>query len=311
MEWTCLIVLAVALIQMTKGDENEGPVQGSASVGTKEIDKRVPCAAKFYQFNPRHTACLRSGRNGPQDGVPPRDRRLIEDTHNVYRSKQYATNMEKMYWDSELAMIAQKWADNCDYKHDSSDQRNIPKRMSVGQNIAMDTYAKKDWKKPMAMWYGEIKDFTYGGSNVFHKVGHFTQIVWAETPLIGCGYARCPANAQFSGPWNFYVCNYGPGGNLYDRISRPYKEGPRGSDCMKSENGLCDCKGRLCMNGGTLDVGTCKCKCLNVPWVMQPDCTVECTKAEDTDFCNGAFGPNPCQYSNVPLEYCPKLCNLC
>jgi hypothetical protein len=48
--------------------------------------------------------------------------------------------------------------------------------MLVGQNIAMDTYNEKDWKKVIAMWYDEIKDFSYGGRNEFHKVGHYTQV---------------------------------------------------------------------------------------------------------------------------------------
>ena len=29
-------------------------------------------------------------------------------------------------WDDELAMIAQKWAENCVHKHDHNEDRNIP-----------------------------------------------------------------------------------------------------------------------------------------------------------------------------------------
>lgn len=34
--------------------------------------------------------------------------------------------MLKMVWDSEVAMVAQKWAENCDISHDENYQRLVP-----------------------------------------------------------------------------------------------------------------------------------------------------------------------------------------
>ncbi len=45
--------------------------------------------------------------------------------------------------------------------------------------------------------------------------GHFTQLSWAETFLVGCGIAEY--NDYYAGRrWNtrIYVCNYGPAGNV-------------------------------------------------------------------------------------------------
>ncbi|CAG2060007.1 unnamed protein product [Timema podura] len=62
-------------------------------------------------------------------------------------------------------------------------------------------------------------------------VGHYTQVVWADTKLVGCGLIYYP-----DGVWNIYymACNYGPGGNIIgDSL---YKEGTPCSEC----DGGCD-----------------------------------------------------------------------
>lgn len=38
-------------------------------------------------------------------------------------------------WDAELAKIAQKWADNCDYSHDANDKRNVPGRYCLCTSV--------------------------------------------------------------------------------------------------------------------------------------------------------------------------------
>ncbi|KAF6026089.1 CRISP3 [Bugula neritina] len=63
-----------------------------------------------------------------------------------------------------------------------------------------------------------------------HAVGHYTQMVWAETTRIGCGVQTC------NGSTPFYVCNYGPSGNQADRIYEPYKLGNIEEDCPNKYN---------------------------------------------------------------------------
>lgn len=54
----------------------------------------------------------------------------VVDAHNKYRgiavSKNGALNMMKMIWDPEVAMVAQRWAENCKTEHDGNRERFIP-----------------------------------------------------------------------------------------------------------------------------------------------------------------------------------------
>lgn len=43
------------------------------------------------------------------------------------------------------------------------------------------------------------------------KTGHYTQMLWAETTRIGCGYLNYLKGSQYN---VYLVCNYGPAGNM-------------------------------------------------------------------------------------------------
>jgi hypothetical protein len=69
--------------------------------------------------------------------------------------------------------------------------------------------------------------------------GHYTQAVWARTNKVGCGFI------SFISPdgWydKYYVCNYGPGGNIIG--GSMYTEGDACTQCpaeaSSCDNGLC------------------------------------------------------------------------
>jgi len=42
--------------------------------------------------------------------------------------------------------------------------------------------------------------------------GHFTQMVWAKTRFIGCGFVSYMSGKYFK---QYTVCNYGPGEDLF------------------------------------------------------------------------------------------------
>ncbi|KAJ8299047.1 hypothetical protein KUTeg_023107 [Tegillarca granosa] len=125
--------------------------------------------------------------------VSAAEQTLIINTHNNYRAGT---------WDDEVASIAQKWADNCVTSHDQNYNRFIPGRLQSGQNLYYGS-AKVTWDQPINAWHSEVSDFTFGGSNNLGQVGHYTQVVWAKSTKIGCGYAKC-------GSVYYYVCNYSP-----------------------------------------------------------------------------------------------------
>ncbi|KLJ09458.1 hypothetical protein EMPG_15120 [Blastomyces silverae] len=59
----------------------------------------------------------------------------------------------------------------------------------------------------------------YGRANPdmssFSKWGHFTQIVWKSTTVVGCATVKCSNHLR----WNT-VCNYGPPGNFGGRYAQ-------------------------------------------------------------------------------------------
>ncbi|XP_033760165.1 cysteine-rich venom protein ophanin-like isoform X2 [Pecten maximus] len=260
------------------------------------------CDAKFNHISD-HTACISASSSATSAGISANDKTFIVDHHNGYRRdvSPTATNMRTMSWDDEVAMIAQKWAENCQFGHDDSYSRYIPGRFTVGQNIAI---GQTSWTNAMDAWHSEVSAFTLGGSNVFSNVGHYTQIVWAETSKLGCGFAICSGS-------RFYVCNYSPAGNL--DYNNPYIAGTSCSACPSSCNSnQCDCAGKVCLNQAAMDVDTCGCTC-HKPYLVGSDCALNCTGlTSDPAGCNsGQFITSKCPvYSNLPSD-CPLMCQTC
>merc|ERR1712020_452603 len=100
----------------------------------------------------------------------------------------------------------------------------------------------------VGMWYGEVKDMTKKARKSFSSnnaltgatgvIGHYTQVVWAESHEVGCGYMTSVKGTNFE---SVLVCNYGPGGNF--RGKPVYQKGMPGSKCeagtKKTSDGLC------------------------------------------------------------------------
>ncbi|XP_033753635.1 venom allergen 5.02-like [Pecten maximus] len=193
-----------------------------------------------------HSACLSKSPKVSVSGVVTSEKTEIIRLHNMYRQKvNNALYMHKVTWDDEVAMVARKWAENCRMEHDLGSARYIPGRFSVGQNIATGSAnSKRNWTSTVELWNKEESSFTYQGSNQLGQVGHYTQLVWADTYLVGCGFAMCDTTP-------FYVCNYGPSGNI-GQFDEPYKSG--------SSTKLTDCGGTYC-NGDRKLTSSCMCDC--------------------------------------------------
>uniref|UniRef100_K1R1X9 Cysteine-rich secretory protein Mr30 n=1 Tax=Magallana gigas TaxID=29159 RepID=K1R1X9_MAGGI len=85
------------------------------------------CEPRFTTIE-NHSACLNRSAQATQAGVTEQEKVDIVNLHNLLRSQVNppATNMMKMSWDNDVALVAQKWAENCEIKHDGSYQRRIP-----------------------------------------------------------------------------------------------------------------------------------------------------------------------------------------
>lgn len=132
-----------------------------------------------------------------------------------------AANLEVLRWDNELARVAQNWANNCHYYHNP--YRHIG-RFLVGENIARiwsTSVPVSSWQYIMNRWFSEYQIYIFNYSAFTAATGHYTQMAWATTSLIGCGYSLylTPEGTYTK----YYVCNYGPSGNYQGQA--PYRVG--------------------------------------------------------------------------------------
>ncbi|KAL1422758.1 hypothetical protein MTO96_021733 [Rhipicephalus appendiculatus] len=136
-------------------------------------------------------------------------------------------------WNDELAAVAQKLASMCAIKPDCADCRRV-ESFTVGQNICnykirSETAPPIYWRSTIAYWYNGVKQFPPAAISPYvyrQHYGTFSQMVWAKTWAIGCGYSLFTRGRWFV---QSYVCNYGPAGNYLD--SRVYLPGEPCSRC--------------------------------------------------------------------------------
>ncbi|CAB3383440.1 Hypothetical predicted protein [Cloeon dipterum] len=194
----------------------------------------VVAVCPYQSISARHTICtyrtaacrgkalLRSG------GLGCTDKQVILDTHNQLRQsvalghvagQPPAAGMREMVWDEELAAIAQRWADQCTVGHDAERSTG---RFPVGQNVAATwTHGTPspagptpDFRKQIEDWFSEVMRWGFRRSDLEHfhfseHTGHYSQLVWSDTYLVGCGYSYFKDPQR--GYTKLYVCNYGPG----------------------------------------------------------------------------------------------------
>ncbi|SPP87900.1 uncharacterized protein LOC117589512 isoform X1 [Drosophila guanche] len=164
-------------------------------------------------------------------GITTEERSIILQEHNRlrqlvatgrYPGQPGAENMREIVWDEELAARAQKWADNCQFRHDPHRTIN---RFTMGQNLAIIWSTAPldaddgDFPSRIQSWFNEVQKYSFGDA-WSPKTGHYSQLVWGETSLVGCGYAEYKDASKYN---KLYVCNYGPGGNVVG--FNPYEVG--------------------------------------------------------------------------------------
>merc|ERR1712187_553719 len=154
----------------------------------------------------------------------------IVDRHNEFRQKVAsgmethgdqpgASDMLKMTWNEELAAVAQRWADQCTFRHDA-DRRKCDGTY-VGQNVYFYWNSQEStWEGLMASmgdsvqaWYDEVIDPGFSNTDISPFVfsngaGHYTLIVCnyavggnimgvgGNMYTVGAGCSKCPAGTS-------------------------------------------------------------------------------------------------------------------
>ncbi|XP_063619450.1 venom allergen 3-like isoform X2 [Cydia splendana] len=173
------------------------------------------CCCDYCRICPSHTLCMYK-RPGPGPYCRSYDETALitkEDVETIVnkinqrrnfvalglaRNLPSAANMNQMRWSEELALFAQRWADQCDpaVRPDRKDLCRDLVDTKVGQSIAtvMGLSPGLSVKSFVEMWYMQALDYngsvTYYNQSEGRKTDDFTQLIWAETTLVGCGKAR-------------------------------------------------------------------------------------------------------------------------
>lgn len=187
-----------------------------------------------------------------QSSLSEADKQAILNAHNYFRSRvnPTATNMEKMVWNDELANVAQEYADNCVFNHNSLRSDQSPSFSYVGENLFISSGSATNYTAYVEGWFNEVQVYNYNSNQCSGVCGHYTQVVWAGSDNLGCGAYRCATTVGFGGTnaLNF-VCNYGPGGNVNG--ARPYLSS--GSVCSQCPSEKPSCQSNLCTFVGDND----------------------------------------------------------
>ncbi|XP_072143624.1 CRISP/Allergen/PR-1-like [Dermacentor andersoni] len=149
-----------------------------------------------------------------------------------------------------MAEVAQAFAEQCDHtSHDHPEARTTSRFKAVGQcfgwaddPVKQTVTEGKTWADD---WFIEYRDYnpnrvaSFDTSDSRGVVTHFTQMIWAETRYIGCGFSNFYQGNRYT---RIFVCNYAPVGNTgREPIYLPgptCSECPAGSFCNPA-TGLC------------------------------------------------------------------------
>jgi hypothetical protein len=128
---------------------------------------------------------ISAGLNGAQI-------QTILNTHNALRNRvaagqqggqPSAGDMHQIYWDQNLANIAQNWANRCTTAHNPSS--------GAGENIYWYTSGSPqpiNVAAAVQLWYNEVGAFPasdIGNFQFIPAASHYTQLAWGRTSRVG------------------------------------------------------------------------------------------------------------------------------
>ena len=121
--------------------------------------------------------------------------------HNQYRDLH---GVPPVTWNDTLAAYAANYATQCSTQHSGSPD--------YGENLAYGGYTNPAYY--IYLWYNEETSYNYSNPGFSTSTGHFTQVVWADTAQIGCGWVTSCAGTLGADYPNYLACEYAPYGNV-------------------------------------------------------------------------------------------------
>jgi len=233
------------------------------------MSRRIPFLAFIAMGGAASTLALT-----PPSTLSEEDKQALLDLHNEMRSQVAAgalagqpgaSDMEHLLWDDGLAAVATDYASMCIWAHNSNREADLLVNASrsridlsnwtyrdVGENIFATTVASPTIQTLLGgvdLWFDENGDYTFGtvqgteSCTPGEQCGHYTQIVWANTRFLGCGFSTCSGLVGWPQGRTFLVCNYSPAGNFIGEA--PYA--PSGAPCSAcSADRASACSDSLC-----------------------------------------------------------------
>ena len=126
--------------------------------------------------------------------------------HNRYRAN---IGTPPLVWSDKLASRAQQWATTLIER-----EMYEPRRYGqFGENLFEISGGYATPTSVVAAWMSEKANYNHQTNSCTARCGHYTQVVWRSTKLVGCGAAR---NAKRE----VWVCDYDPPGNIVGE--KPY-----------------------------------------------------------------------------------------
>lgn len=146
------------------------------------------------------------------------------EAHNTVRSAlnqgNYADQplpnppLALMFWDDGLAEAAQRYSAQCLWQHSND-------RGHTGENLYASSSPSVGVSEAVQAWASEHLDYDFRSDacTAGAQCGHYTQLVWQDSLLVGCGQTLCrplrlPDGGVLINQASHVVCRYAAAGNI-------------------------------------------------------------------------------------------------
>jgi len=147
-----------------------------------------------------------------ENGLTEKEIVVLLDEHNRVRRDAGA---KPLVWSESISAYAARWGEHlaktgCKMEHRPPSGKW---KQRYGENLFIGSVGYYSVADAVKAWESEKKNYKGGPIKVdssFHQIGHYTQMIWRRTAMVGCAKVECKK-------WMIVVCNYDPPGNTIGR----------------------------------------------------------------------------------------------